>query len=312
MESSTFTYKDQDGVEIFVYKWSPGSPPRGAVQIAHGLAEHGARYAEFAEFLTGAGYVCYADDHRGHGKTAGDGKNLGKLGPGGWDSTVKALKALTDIIKKENPGIPLFMIAHSWGSLLAQDYIEQWGSVINGVILSGTNGKQPFIVRTMAPFLAKRQMKKLGPDAPSELLSGLAFKGYNKPFEPAPTEFEWLCTDRDVVDKYVNDPYCGWMSSAGTSMFLELANGVKKISQKSLQEKIPTDLPIYVMTGSEDPSNNHGRGASVLYEQYRHLGIKDVKIKIYQGARHEILNETNREEVYQDMLDWMESHFIPL
>ncbi|MFH1313059.1 MAG: alpha/beta hydrolase, partial [Candidatus Eisenbacteria bacterium] len=138
MESSTFTYKDQDGVEVFVYKWSPGSSPEAAVQIAHGLAEHAARYEEFAEFLTGAGYVCYADDHRGHGKTAGDGKNLGRLGPGGWDSTVKALKALTDIIKKDNPGIPLFMIGHSWGSLLAQDYIEQWGSEIKGIILSGT------------------------------------------------------------------------------------------------------------------------------------------------------------------------------
>jgi len=308
MESSTFTYKDQDGVEIFVYKWSPGSPPKAAVQIAHGLAEHAARYEEFAEFLTGAGYVCYADDHRGHGKTAGDGKNLGRLGPGGWDSTVKALKALTDIIKKDNPGIPLFMIGHSWGSLLAQDYIEQWGSEIKGIILSGTNGKQPFIVRTMAPFIANRQMKKLGPDAPSDLLSKLAFKGYNKPYEPAPTEFEWLCTDRDVVDRYVNDPYCGWMSSAGTSMYVELAKGVKKIARKSLQEKIPTDLPIYIMTGSEDPTNNQGKGARVLYEQYRKLSIKDLKIKSYQGARHEILNETNREEVYQDMLDWMESH----
>ena len=308
MESSTFTYKDQDGVDIFVYKWSPEGAPKAVVQIAHGLAEHAARYERFAEFLTGAGYVCYADDHRGHGKTAGEEKDLGKLGPGGWDSTVEALKALTDIIKKENPGIPLFMMGHSWGSLLAQDYIEQWGGGIKGIILSGTNGKQPFIVRTMAPFIANRQMKKLGPDAPSDLLSNLAFKGYNKPYEPAPTDFEWLCTDREVVDKYVADPFCGWMSSAGTSMYVELAKGVKKISRKSLQQKIPRDLPVYIMTGSEDPTNNRGKGARILYEQYGKLGIRDVKIKVYEGARHEILNETIKEQVYKDMLDWMESH----
>jgi len=308
MESSTFTYKDQDGVDIFVYKWSPEGSPKAAVQIAHGLAEVAARYEDFARFLIDAGYVCYADDHRGHGKTAGEEKDLGKLGPGGWDSTVLALKCLTDIIKKENPGIPLFMMGHSWGSLLAQDYIEQWGGGIKGIILSGTNGKQPFIVRTMAPFIANRQMKKLGPDAPSDLLSNLAFKGYNKPYEPAPTDFEWLCTDREVVDKYVADPFCGWMSSAGTSMYVELAKGVKKISRKSLQQKIPRDLPVYIMTGSEDPTNNRGKGARILYEQYGKLGIRDVKIKVYEGARHEILNETVKEQVYKDMLDWMESH----
>jgi len=308
MDSSTFTYKDQDGVEIFVYKWSPDGAPKAALQIAHGLAEVAARYEDFARFMTDAGYVCYADDHRGHGKTAGEEKDLGKLGPGGWDSTVEALKGLTDIIRKENPGIPLFMMGHSWGSLLAQDYIEQWGPGLKGIILSGTNGKQPFIVRTMAPFLANREMKKRGPDAPSELLGNLAFKGYNKPYEPAPTDFEWLCTDREVVDKYVADPFCGWMSTAGTSMYVELAKGVKKIAQKSAQQRIPKDLPVYIMTGSEDPTNNMSKGARILYDQYGKLGIRDVKFKVYEGARHEILNETIKEQVYKDMLDWMESH----
>jgi len=308
MESSTFTYKDQDGVDIFVYKWGPDGEAKAALQIAHGLAEVAARYEDFARFLTGAGYVCYADDHRGHGKTAGEEKDLGKLGPGGWDSTVMALKGLTDIIKKENPGIPVFMMGHSWGSLLAQDYIEQWGSGLKGIILSGTNGKQPFIVRTMAPFLANREMKKRGPDAPSELLGNLAFKGYNKPYEPAPTDFEWLCTDREVVDKYVADPFCGWMSTAGTSMYVELAKGVKKISQKSLQQKIPKDLSVYIMTGSEDPTNNMGKGARILFDQYQKLGIRDVNFKVYEGARHEILNETIKDQVYKDMLDWMEAH----
>ena len=309
MESSTFTYKDQDGVEIFAYKWSPSGAPKAAVQISHGLAEHAGRYEDFAQFLTDAGYICYGDDHRGHGKTAGDQYKLGDLGPNGWDGAVNALKVLTDIIKKENPGIPVFFIGHSWGSYLGQDYIEQWGGELKGVILSGTTGgKAPYIERKLGPMIIKRELKKVGADAPSPTLYNQVFKGFNKPFEPAPTKFEWLSRDRAVVEKYVNDPLCGWMESSTVPLYAMLGLGLRKIHEESLQQKIPKDLPVYIMAGSEDSTNKKAKGPKILYEEYKNAGINDVTLKIYQGARHEILNETNRDEVYKDMLDWLDAH----
>jgi alpha-beta hydrolase superfamily lysophospholipase len=307
MQSTTFTYKDQDGVEIFVYKWAPTGSPKAAIQIAHGLAEHAGRYERMAKTLTNAGFICYADDHRGHGKTAGEKEKLGVLGPGGWESTVKALKVLSDIIKKENPNIPLFFIGHSWGSLLGQDYIQQWSTSIKGVILSGTNGKQSFIVRLFGPILAKKEVKKIGADTPSPFLDKMTFGAFNKPYEPAATKFEWLSRDHAEVEKYVNDPLCGFFSTAG--MAVELSYGVNKIALKENEAKISKDLPVYIMSGSADPSNNMAKGAQVLHDRYKKVwGIKDVSIKIYSGARHEIFNETNRDEVVQDVITWLNAH----
>lgn len=306
MQASTFTFVDQDGVAIFVYKWAPDKPPKAAVQISHGLGEHAGRYEWVAKQLTAAGYIVYADDHRGHGKTAGTAEKLGLLGPGGWDGTLKEIKMLTDIVKKENPGLPVFLIGHSWGSFLAQDYISHFGKEIKGVILTGTNGKQSFVIRKIGPFLIAREIRKIGADARSPSLDKLTFGAYNKPYEPAPTKFEWLSRDHAVVEKYVNDPYCGFIAQAGTA--LELAKGVIKIAKREEQANILKDLPIYIMSGGEDPSNNKSKGARRLYKTYVSSGIKDVAVKVYDGARHEIFNETNKEEVMKDTLTWLNNH----
>ncbi|MGD0451719.1 MAG: alpha/beta hydrolase [Candidatus Bathyarchaeia archaeon] len=306
MRASTFTFTDQDMVEIFVYKWAPDESPKAAVQISHGLGEHAGRYEWVAQQLTDTGYIVYADDHRGHGKTAGTVEKLGLLGPGGWDGTVKEIKMLTDIIKKENPGLPVFLIGHSWGSFLAQDYISQFGKEIKGVILTGTNGKQSFIIRKIAPIMIAREIKKIGADTRSPYLDKLTFGAYNKPFEPAPTKFEWLSRDHAVVEKYVNDPFCGFISQAGTAS--ELAKGVIKIAKRKQQANIPRDLPIYIMSGGCDPSNKMSKGAQALYKTYFSLGIKDASIKVYNGARHEIFNETNKEEVMKDAITWLDRH----
>jgi alpha-beta hydrolase superfamily lysophospholipase len=306
MKSSTFTYKDQDNVEIFVYKWAPERAPKAAVQIAHGLAEHAARYEWVAQKLTNAGYIVYAEDLRGHGKTAGSLEKRGILGPGGWDGVVKEIHCLTNLIKKENPKIPLLFIGHSWGALLAQDYIARYGTEIKGVILSGANGKQSFIISKLGPMLAKNEVKKIGADTPSPFLDKMTFGAFNKPYEPAPTKFEWLSRDRAVVERYVNDPYCGFMSTAG--MAVELANGVIHIASKEVQSIIPKELPIYIMSGAKDPSNNMSKGAQALYSVYQKLGIKDVSIKVYEEARHEIFNELNKEDVLKDVIMWLDKH----
>ena len=307
MKSSTFTYKDQDDIEIFVYKWAPDLEPfKAALQLSHGLAEHAARYERVAEALTFAGYICYADDHRGHGKTAGDIENTGYLGPGGWDSTVKAQKILSDIIKKENPNISLFLIGHSWGSLMAQDYIQQWGHDLKGVILSGTNGYMDENLLKLGKTITEKEIKKFGPLKRNEKLDQLTFGTFNKPYEPAPTKFQWLSRDQNEVNKYVEDPYCGFIST--TSLFDEILFGLAKIWKEENERKIPLNLPIFLISGSDDPSNERTKNLFKLIERYKNYGIKDLSYKIYDGARHEVFNETNREEVFKDLINWLDSH----
>ena len=306
MQSSTFTFKDKDGIEIFVYKWQPEGVPKAAVQIAHGMAEHALRYERVAEHLTQAGYICYANDHRGHGKTAGDLEKTGSLGQGGWDSTVEDLKELTDYIKKENPNIPFFFLGHSWGSLMGQDYIQQWGNEIKGVILSGTNGSQSKLLLFLGMLIAKSQLKK-GPEKRNEKLDNMTFGAFNKPYEPnAETKFQWLSRDQDEVNKYVEDPYCGFVCT--TSYFVEVLKGLKKIWKKENELKIPKDLPILIIAGEKDPSSNMGKALDILIKRYEKYGIKNITKKIYKDARHEVFNEINRDEVFQDLIEWLDGH----
>lgn len=307
MQTTTFNFKDKDGIEIFVYKWQPdASPAKGIVQIAHGMAEHALRYERMAESLTKAGYICYANDHRGHGKTAGGLENTGYMGQGGWDSTVEDLKELTDYIKEENANnIPFFFLGHSWGSLMGQDYIQQWGDEISGAILSGTNGSQSKLLLFLGSMIAKSQLKK-GPKKRNEKLDQMTFGAFNKPYEPAETKFQWLSRDQDEVNKYVEDPFCGFVCT--TSFFVELLKGLKKIWKKENEQKIPKDLPILILAGEKDPTSNMSKNLEILIKRYEKYGIKNITKKIYKDARHEVFNEINRDEVFQDLIEWLDGH----
>ena len=314
MKSTTFTYKDQDDVEIFVYKWEPDQTPKAVVQISHGLAEHAARYTHVAEALCNANYICYADDHRGHGRTAGDlteatlEGNAGNLGPNGWKGTLNSIHELTNIIKKENPNLPVFFLGHSWGSFLGQNLIQEWGAEYKGCIMSGTNGKMGKILIKAGRGIAKKEIKKHGPNAPSEKMDRLSFKAYSKPWkkEPGATKFEWLSRDKEVVNKYIADPWCGFISPG--SLFLEMLTAFLKIWDESNERKIPKDLPIYFISGSEDPVSLQTKNLMPIIERYKEYGIKDVTYKIYENGRHEMFNEINKEEVLQDVINWFNSH----
>ncbi|WP_457559168.1 alpha/beta hydrolase [Candidatus Harpocratesius sp.] len=305
MQSKTFTYTDYAGIEIFVYKWIPEESikPRAVVQILHGMAEHAARYQHVAEALTKHGFIVYADDHRGHGKSALGLEHAGELGPDGWEGTLKSIRELTDYLKAEYPDLPVFLLGHSWGSYLAQDYIQQWGSELKGVVLSGTNGAQPMLnlLLIIGTIIAKFK----GYNAKGKFIDKLAIKPLNKPFEPADSQNCWLSRDPEVVKKYDEDPWCGFM--VPYSYFIELAKGLKKIWKPNNEEKIPKDLPIYLFSGGEDPTNMQAKGFKSLVDRYEKLGIRDLSYKIYDGARHETLNETNKEEVIQDLINWLES-----
>ena len=307
MKSSTFTFKDQDGIEIFVYKWEPdNSQVKGCIQFSHGLAEHALRYQYVADYLTQKGFICYADDHRGHGKSIKDG-NKGYLGPNGWDGTVNSIHELTNIIKKENPNQPVFFLGHSWGSFLGQDVIQQWGSDYKGIILSGTRGGANKIQLKIGGILARRAAKK-SPTAPNKRLDDMNLKPLNKRWakEPGATTHEWLCSDKEVVKKYLDDPLCGFTMPSG--FFVDMLNGFNKIWKKSNEQKIPKNLPIYFLAGELCPVSQETKSIDKLMKRYQSYGIKDIEHKYYPNDRHEIYNEVNKKEVYEDVANWLEKH----
>ncbi|MCD4741781.1 MAG: alpha/beta hydrolase [Desulfobacteraceae bacterium] len=311
MIADTFTYKGSDGKKIFTHKWLPEngsgeSKTKAVVQIAHGMAEHSARYKRFAQKLTENNFGVYANDHRGHGQTAGKIEDLGYFADNnGWNLVVSDMNRLTTIIKKNHQNIPVFLFGHSMGSFLSRDYMFTYGDSVDGVILSATAG-DPGFLGNVGIIISKTESILKGKKAQSPLLDKLSFGSFNKIFKPNRTNFDWLSRDDAEVDKYVNDPFCGTVFKAG--FFIDLLRGIKKINMPSNIQKTPKDLPVYLFSGTNDPVGDFTRGVKKVYKSYEKAGIKDLNIKYYENGRHEMLNETNREEVYKDLIDWFERH----
>ena len=308
MKKDTFTFKTSDGIQIFVYKWLPddASSIKGAVQIAHGMAEHAARYERFADALTKAGYAVYANDHRGHGKTAGTQENVGYFADeNGWERVVNDMHALTGIIKKENPNKPFFLFGHSMGSFLSRHYAMLYTKELSGLVLSGTGG-DPGAIGKVGLFIAKIEAKIRGRKAKSEIMNKLSFGAFNNAFKPNRTDYDWLSRDNAEVDKYVNDPWCGAVFKAG--FFCDMLGGLAFINAKENIEKISKNLPIYLFSGAKDPVGANTKGVTQVYNSFKEMGISDVTLKFYADGRHESLNEINREEVFKDVIAWLDKH----
>lgn len=308
MINADFRFKSDEGTEIFVYKWLPEENVeiKGVVQIAHGMAETAARYERLAKKLTEEGFAVYANDHRGHGKTAGSVEAQGVLADSdGFDWMVKDVHKLTGIIKENYGSLPVFLLGHSMGSFVTQKYMMLYGNELKGAILSGTNGKQGLML-TVASFIANGECKKNGRNAKSPKMNQMSFGSFNNSFKPARTDFDWLSRDNAEVDKYIADPYCGAMFTAG--FFYDFLQGLKSLEKQENLTKIPKNLPVYLFSGALDPVGKAGKGVKSLFESYKALGIKDVSMKLYEGARHEMFNETNRDEVTADLVKWINSH----
>ena len=306
MIRENFNFTSSDGLEIFVYKWIPkDNSVKGIVQIAHGMAETAERYDRFAKILTMNGYAVFANDHRVHGKTAGKIENLGHLADeNGFELLVKDLHDLSRIAKGEYPSLPLFLFGHSMGSFVAQRYIMLYPRKLNGLILSGSNGKQGIVLKA-GISIANREIKKHGRKTQSEKLHNLVFGSYNKAFKPNRTDSDWLSRDNQEVDKYIDDPYCGTIFSAG--FFYDFLRGLLKIEDKRNLDLIPKYIPIYIFSGDKDPVGKFGKGVINLYNRYRIHGVKDIQYKLYKDGRHEMLNEINRNEVFDDVVKWLDS-----
>ena len=308
MITTTFTFQASDGKEIFTRKWLPEktSNIKAIVQISHGMAEHSERYKRFAEALTANNIGVYANDHRGHGQTAGKIENLGYFADtNGWNRVVNDMKNLTGIIKENHPELPVFLFGHSMGSLLSREYIFTNSNNISGVILSATAG-DPGFLGNLGIIISKLESLLRGKKAKSTLLDKLSFGKFNNAFKPNRTAFDWLSRDNAEVDKYIEDPYCGTVFTAG--FFNDMLKGIKNINKYSNIEKISKALPIYLFAGAKDPVGDNTKGVINVINTYKKAGIKDLTYKFYEEARHEMLNEINHKEVFTDIINWIELH----
>lgn len=307
MRLENFSFQSGDGTDIYVYHWSPepDTTVKGIVQLAHGMAETAARYERFASTLTKHGYVVYANDHRGHGKTAGCLAKVGYLAEeDGFAWIVKDMHQLTARIKKEYPNAPVFLLGHSMGSFATQRYIMLFGKELKGAILSGSNGSAA-LLHHLGLLVASMEVRKNGRKAKSERMNQLSFGSYNNAFKPTRTEFDWLSRDEAEVDQYIEDPYCGDVFTAG--FYYDFMKGLREIDKLENVKLVPKELPIYIFSGEKDPVGGAGKGVKKLYHTYRKCGVLDVSIKLYPEGRHEMLNELNRAEVTQDVVDWLNS-----
>lgn len=279
MVASTITFNSRDGIEIQTYVWTPAGDPHAVVQIQHGLAEHAGRYRRFAEALTAAGYAVYAPDSRGAGRTARDA--YGSWGEDGWPGWVDDVHRLVDRIRGDHPGLPIGLVGHSMGSFATQHYLLDHADDVHAVVLSGSSE-----VSWLLPILDAEE--------PADL------SAFNAPFENR-TGFEWLTRDEAEVDAYVADPACGWEAPP----LPQIATLAAAADPQRLAT-IRNDLPLLIVSGDADPLAQGGPAIELLASRYRNAGLDGVEVRLYPGARHEVLNETNRDEVTADILAFLD------
>jgi len=306
MQESTFSLVGNEGTRIHVYRWLPDPECniKGVVQIAHGMSETAARYAEFAQYLTTHGYAVYANDHRGHGKTVENSNMLGNAGVDAFRWMASDMMNLGEVAAKENPDVPLFLMGHSMGSFLVQHLMYAGHERYHAFILSGTNGKRGLL--RIGEKLAFLQCGIQGTGHPSMLLNALVFGGFNRSFRPATTPFDWLSRDPEEVKRFIDDPLCGAICSAG--FFRDFFKLLLDIHLPRNMKRIPKDKSVYLFSGEQDPVGLHGKGVLNLVSQYRELQLEDIEYRLYPGGRHEMLHETNRTEVAGHVVEWLERH----
>lgn len=288
-----------DGEQIYVRIYEP-EQPIGNFYILHGMGEHGDRYHRFAELLCREGYQVVVHDHRGHGKTA---EASGKFGyfcnEDGFERVVQDVyEIMNETMFKE---LDCILFGHSMGSFIARRFIQLHSSLIHQCILCGTGSTtaQHYIGNILAKTLARSQ----GKDVESSFMNELTFSSFNKPFENAKTPFDWLSSDEKEVESYLEDPYCGFVPTH--QFFADLTDGLMLINRKEENKKIRRDLPVLLISGSDDPVGNCGKGVFKVADQLTKAGLEHVAVFLFEGMRHEILNEKNNEQVYDVILRWL-------
>jgi alpha-beta hydrolase superfamily lysophospholipase len=272
------------------------------------MAEHAERYGRFAKFLNENGYIVYADDHRGHGKTAGTVQALGYLGDDGYNHIVEDEHDITEFIKENHPGLPVFVFAHSFGSFIGQSYITKFGKDIAGIVLSGSAAMSTPEIK-LGKLLSGLQRLLFNEKKKSKLINNLSFASSNKRIENPKSAFAWISCEEDEVKKYETDEYCGTVFPI--NFYYYLFRGLDELNKKGCFSSVPKELPVYIMSGAEDPVGGYTKNVKRLYDKYSQVNIKDLELMFYPGGRHEMLNEVSREDVFNDILQWLGRQIVP-
>lgn len=299
-----FYYPSADGkTQIHATEWSADGTPKAILQISHGMVEYVGRYERFAEYLNRQGITVVGNDHLGHGNSVVSDERHGYFShPDGNECLIADLHALRKITGEKYPGVPYFLLGHSMGSFLARQYVMLHGEGLDGAVFMGTGSRSPVtliaakgICRVIAAFR--------GWDYRSAFVNNLAFASNNKKFEPGRTPQDWLTRDEATVDAYRADPWCTFVFTLNG--FYQMFRGMSFISKKKNLRKTPTDLPLLLISGGDDPIGDFGAGVRKIEDSLRRIGADKVTVKLYPGGRHEILNERNRDEVFADLAGWI-------
>lgn len=299
-----FWYDSKGAGKIHACRWTPEGQPKAVVQIVHGIAEFVERYDDFANFLTDHDIAVVGEDHMGHGQSI-NGDGIQGYFHGGWFTAIEDTMQLMRDTMEAYPGVPYILFGHSMGSFMARTILCKYpASGIHAAIICGT-GWQPSFALPALIKVVEGICKKTGETNPNETLQGMVFGSYNKKVEHPRTPFDWLTRDAKIVDDYIAHPLCGFTASCG--LMREMLKGIHYIQQKNNLAAMNKDLPVFFIAGGDDPVGPYGKGVQKCADTFVSVGMTDVKTKIYPLCRHEILNEINKEEVYEDVLRWIQT-----
>ena len=301
-----FYFPSKDGnTEIHTIEWKPEGEVRAVLQICHGMVEYIKRYDEFAQFLCEKGFYVVGNDHLGHGKSVQSKSEYGffekKYGNACVLGDIHTLRQRT---VKKYPEMPYFMLGHSMGSSLLRQYIQMYGNGLSGVVLMGVVTDHRRSSLLFVKQLCRLMAAVRGWHYRSRMVDELVTGSFNKKFKPSVTRADWITSDKEHLDAYVTDPLCSFMFTVNA--YYSMMAGMLGMQKKENISMIPKSLPVLFVSGAEDPVGNFGKGVRKVCEIYKSAGLRDVSFKLYEGDRHEILNETNREQVYQELYEWFE------
>ncbi len=305
-KKTEFSYPSSNGEHpIFATVWTPGDTGsiRAVLQVAHGMAEHADRYDDFARYLAAQGFVVFANDHAGHGRSLNADGDFGYFGKeNGRYHIVADMYQLTQAAKQQFPDKPYFLLGHSMGSFLSRLYVTRYGSELHGAIFMGTGGENPMV--DIAIAISKHGMRLRGEKTPGRTIDKLTFGGYNKGIKHAKSPFDWLSANAANVQSFLSDKLSGFTFTY--SAFYQLFSLVKEVTTADWAKKVAVDLPVLFIAGKEDPVGNYGKGVEQSYRLLAEQGVKDLTLQLYEGMRHEVLNEKNNLQVYEFVKMWME------
>ncbi len=288
--------------KIHVCRWTPECEPKAVLQIVHGIAEFVERYDNFARYMNSKGYIVVAEDHMGHGKSIGENGVLGYF-HGGWFTGVADTYKLMRDTMSEFPALPYILFGHSMGSFMTRTILcDHPDSGIAAAIICGTGWQPAFALPAVIKFV-EGLCKKTGEKTPSDKLQQLIFGSYNKKITSPRTKNDWLTRDNAIVDEYTAHPLCGFTPACG--LLRDMMKGICHVERSDNLAKMQKQLPVFFIAGSEDPVGPYGKGVEKAAKAFKKAGMNNVSLKLYPGCRHEILNELNKQEVYDDICAWL-------